>query len=147
MIAYFLYFLLWTLILYWVHRISHKTLIIKNIHWDHHKFVNLHKVGWHWNNLFLFNDTWASTLDLWITEVIPTIIFSIITHQWWICILYYVWAALMQENLEHNEDIDFPFLTCGKWHRIHHRTHNKNYSLFFPHWDILFGTYKKVVNE
>jgi len=139
-----LYFLLWTLILYWVHRIGHHTYIIRRFHWGHHRFINAHETNWHWNNLFLFNNNWVSTVDLWITEVIPTIIFCYITGTWWLCILYYLWAALIQEYIEHNPNIDIPLLTSGKWHRLHHRYHNKNYGLFFPQWDLLFGTYKGV---
>lgn len=139
-----MYFLVWTFMLYWIHRLGHKIPGIKQIHWHHHKFVNTNLTGWKWNNLFLFNDTWISTADLWITEVIPTIIFCFLTGQWWIFIFYYLWAALIQERVEHNPNINFPFMTCGKWHRLHHRIHNKNYGLFFPQWDILFGSYRKV---
>lgn len=138
-----IYFLFWTLILYWIHRISHNVFFLKKYHLDHHTYINKHgSNGWEWNNLFLFNDTRKSTIDLWLTEVIPTIIFSWITNQWWIFLLYYVWAAVFQENLEHNKNINFPLLTSGKWHLIHHRQFTKNYSLFFPIWDIIFGTYK-----
>ncbi len=139
-----IYFLLWTFMLYWVHRIGHKIPYLRSIHWDHHKFINKHKTSWHWNNIFLFNDTWTSTLDLWMTEVIPTIIFCIIIGQWWIFILFYIWAALIQERVEHNTEINIMLFTCGKWHRLHHKFQNKNFSLFFPIWDLIFGTYIKV---
>jgi sterol desaturase/sphingolipid hydroxylase (fatty acid hydroxylase superfamily) len=99
---------------------------------------------WHWNNLFLFNDNWTSTLDLWLTEVIPTIIFSVITGQYWLCVFYYIWAAFFQESIEHNSNFNLKGFTSGQWHLIHHRQPNKNYGLFFPVWDILFGTYKRV---
>jgi sterol desaturase/sphingolipid hydroxylase (fatty acid hydroxylase superfamily) len=84
-----------------------------------------------------------STLDLWITEVIPTLVFSLITGQWWISVFYYVWAAFVQEIIEHNPKVDlYPFLTSGKWHLIHHHNTSVNYGLFIPTWDILFGTFK-----
>lgn len=138
-----IYFLLWTFILYWIHRAVHITPYIKRIHANHHGFVLTNNTGWHWSNLFLFNDTWASTVDLWITEVIPTLIFSLITGQWWISILYYVWAAFVQETLEHNKNFNIPILTSGKWHMIHHRS-SSNYGLFIALWDMIFGTYKRV---
>lgn len=134
------YFLLWTFCLYWLHRFVHFVPTLRNIHLDHHSYINTHKTGWHWNNLFLFNDTWVSTFDLWITEVIPTVIFSYITCQWWLCVLYYVWAALLQENLEHNEDFNITILTSGKWHLKHHKNVNCNYGLFIPLWDKIFKT-------
>lgn len=137
------YFLLWTLFLYVIHRIIHKIPIIRSIHLDHHAYVNKHTTGWHWSNIFLYNDTVKSTIDLWITEVIPTVIFAVITGQYWLIIFYYLWAAFIQESVEHNMNIDWPILTCGKWHMIHHRS-LYNYGLFLPIWDMLFGTYKRV---
>jgi sterol desaturase/sphingolipid hydroxylase (fatty acid hydroxylase superfamily) len=129
--------------LYWIHRIGHLLPVIKAMHLHHHKFILNNPTKWHWNNLLLFNDDWTSTVDLWITEVIPTLIFSIVTGQYWISVFYYVWAAFIQESIEHNDKVDLPILTSGKWHLIHHRSSN-NYGLFYPLWDIVFGTYKKV---
>ena len=142
---YVLYFLAWTFSLYWIHRIVHKMPYAKMWHWDHHRYIINHgSTGWHWNNLFLFNDTWTSTLDLYITEVIPTLLFSLITGQWWISVFYYVWAAFLEERFEHNDNINVPLVTAGRWHLIHHKQSTKNYGLFFSIWDILFGTYKRV---
>lgn len=138
---YILYFFLWTFILYWIHRVVHILPILNKIHWNHHRYINLNNTTWKFNNLFLFNDNWTSTLDLWITEVIPTLIFSSITGQWWIIVFYYLWAALLQESIEHNSKFDLPLLTSGRWHLIHHKTPNKNFGLFFSCWDILFKTY------
>ena len=138
-----IYFLLWTFILYWIHRVCHSVPYVKQIHAHHHRYILTHTTGWKWNNLFLFNDNWLSTADLWITEVIPTLIFSYITGQWWISAFYYIWAAFIQESIEHNKDFNIPLLTSGKWHLIHHRS-KFNYGLFFPIWDIIFGTNKNV---
>ena len=137
---YIFYFFLWTFVLYWIHRIGHKTPYVKEFHRHHHVYVIKTITGWHWNNLFLFNDDWPSTIDLWFTEVIPTIIFSWITGQWWIAIFYYVWAAFLQEPLEHRRGFNLPLLTCGEWHLKHHRRPDKNFGLFFPVWDRIFGT-------
>lgn len=139
------YFFLWLLVLYWVHRVAHKLPVIKNWHWDHHVYIVKNgSSGRQLNNLVLFNDTWTSTLEMYVTEVIPTLLFSAITGQWWIFVFYYVWAAFFQETLEHNKHVNVPVFTSGQWHLIHHRRPNKNYGLLFPIWDILFGTYKRV---
>lgn len=138
-----IYFLLWTFTLYWIHRVVHIIPIINLLHLHHHKFILEHTTKWHWNNLFLFNDDWTSTIDLWITEVIPTLLFSLVTGQWWLFLFYYVWAAFIQESIEHNSKINIPMITSGRWHLIHHRS-SYNYGLFFPIWDILFGTNKHV---
>ena len=140
------YFVIWTFVLYWIHRIVHVTPYLKDIHWDHHKTVMRAKygMGWQLNNLWLYNDTFKSTVDLWITEVIPTIIFSWVTGHWWIFILYYCWAAFWQENLEHNKDVDIFLMTPGMWHMIHHRHPNLNFGLFFSIWDIIFKTNRPI---
>jgi sterol desaturase/sphingolipid hydroxylase (fatty acid hydroxylase superfamily) len=144
--SYAIAFLTWTFSLYWIHRIGHKISFINFAHRDHHRFININgKTNWHWNNLFLFNDTWTSTLDLWITEVVPTVLFSIITGHWWISIFYYLWAALIQEMVEHNPKFNlYPLLTSGKWHLIHHQNPGRNFGLFLPIWDKLFGTHQDV---
>jgi sterol desaturase/sphingolipid hydroxylase (fatty acid hydroxylase superfamily) len=114
------YFLAWTLLLYFIHRIAHKLSYVKAWHWDHHNYIVRYGMqGWRWNNLFLFNDTWTSTLDLWVTEVIPTVVFGWVTGQWWIFIFYYLWAALIQESIEHNKNLDIPLFTSGRWHLGH----------------------------
>lgn len=144
MMLYIFYFFVWTFLLYWIHVFSHKINFLKKIHFDHHKHIVKNDVNWHWSNLFLINQTFKSTLDLWITEVIPTIVFSILFDQLWIFIFYYLWAALLQERIEHDKNFNIPVLTSGKWHLIHHYNFNKNFGLFFPLWDIIFKTYKKV---
>ena len=134
-------FLAWTLILYWIHRIVHVVPVLRNIHMDHHLQVTQGNVGWSLNNFVLFNDTWMSTLDLWITEVAPTLVFCWVFDCWWIAALYYVWAALIQEEIEHDFEFDVPVLTSGKWHMVHHTYWMQNYSVFIPIWDLVFGTY------
>jgi sterol desaturase/sphingolipid hydroxylase (fatty acid hydroxylase superfamily) len=129
--------------LYWIHRVSHSLPIVHSIHMHHHRFILQHNTKWHWSNLFLFNDDWTSTIDLWLTEVIPTILFSLVTGQWWILLFYYVWAAFIQETIEHNDNFNIPILTSGKWHLIHHHS-TFNYGLFTPVWDIIFRTYTRV---
>ena len=137
-------FVSWTLMLYWIHRAVHIVPFLQNLHLDHHKYINHHQTGWHWSNLFLYNDTWKSTFDLWISEVIPTVVFAAIFNAWWLVGFYYVWAAFFQENLEHNRNNNFYPLTFGKWHMIHHRKMKKNFGLFTPIWDKIFRTEQSV---
>jgi sterol desaturase/sphingolipid hydroxylase (fatty acid hydroxylase superfamily) len=142
---YVLAFLGWTLIIYCMHRIVHTVPYLKKIHWHHHKHV-IHGTGsykWEWTNLFLWVDDLKGTLDQWIMEVIPTILFCWLTGHWWILILYWVDSAFIQEHIEHNRKFDiYPFLTSGKWHMVHHEDHRYNYGIYFPIWDLIFGTAK-----
>ena len=142
--SYVLVFLLWTFVVYWAHRAAHVIPFVRKFHMDHHAQVTHQTIqGLNWKNAFLFFDTWNSTIDQWLTEVIPTIIISAITGHWWLLIAYYVWAGFIQEAVEHNKRINlYPFLTSGKWHLIHHDYAMKNYGVFVPIWDLVFGTWK-----
>jgi lathosterol oxidase len=137
--------ILWNLCLYSLHRITHITPVIKDLHRKHHIYVLTNPTGWHWNNVFLYNDNLEGTLDFWVTEVIPTIIFCAIFNCWWLFMFFWIWAAFFQENLEHNNNINFPFFTFGKWHVEHHKNPKKNFGFFFPIWDKLFRTEKCVL--
>ena len=139
---YVLFFLAWTLVIYLMHIVMHLVPGLRYIHWDHHKYITDNDgTKWSWNNLLLYNDTWLSTADLWLTEVIPTLLFCWITGQWWIALFYYVWAAFIQEQTEHNKKVDiFPWCTTGRWHLVHHTHPDKNFGLFIPIWDKLFDT-------
>jgi sterol desaturase/sphingolipid hydroxylase (fatty acid hydroxylase superfamily) len=147
---YIIVFLIWSFTLYWIHRGIHKINIpyVSEFHWDHHKQVTQNKVKWHWSNIFLFNDTWKSTIDFWITEVIPTFIICIITNHWWIFCIFYIYASFIQERIEHNKHINFfPLLSAGKWHLIHHNNHKVNFGAYTPIWDIFFNTNKSLTND
>lgn len=136
------WFLTWTLMIYFIHRIGHVIPIIRDIHGKHHRYISEHNItGWTWKNLFFYQDNLFSTLDVFITEVIPTIIFCYLTGEWWLFGFFYVWSATIQECIEHSPNFDmYPYLTSGKWHLRHHLKGKCNYGIFTPIWDILFGT-------
>lgn len=139
------YFFLWTFIIYWIHRLCHNVPALSYFHKFHHRYVAKNSITWHWNNLFLFNDDWPSTIDYWITEVLPTLIFVIVTEQWWLGIGFYVYAAFIQEWLEHNPNFSlYPFYTSGKWHILHHTAPPCNYGIGTPFWDWVFKTNKSM---
>lgn len=141
---YFVTFFLWTLVIYWCHRLAHVLPVLKKFHADHHNQVSNNTYqGLNWKNVFLYFDSPKSTADQWCTEVIPTLVFCYFTGQWWIMGFYYIWAAFIQEAIEHNSNFNYyPLLTSGKWHLLHHEDNNKNFGVFFPIWDLLFDTWK-----
>lgn len=144
--TYVFIFLLWTFVVYWMHRLAHELPFAREYHLDHHSQVTDNTIqGLSWKNTFLWFDSWNSTVDQWITEVIPTILISAITGHWWLTLAYYIWAAFIQESVEHNDKINlYPWITSGKWHLIHHDDPTKNYGVFIPLWDIVFGTRKHI---
>lgn len=142
----FFWFLVWTFLIYWCHRLGHRIPLVRWAHAGHHKFIATNPPPrWHWSNIFLFQDNWVSTLDVWLTEFVPTILFCWITGQWWIAVFFYTWSAFVQEAIEHNPRFNkFPWLTSGRWHMIHHKNFKYNYGIFHPLWDMLFKSYKSV---
>lgn len=140
-----LYFLIWTLVLYLFHRLAHHIPFLWYYHQDHHNQVSMNSnKGSHWSNYFLFFDTWKSTVDQWLLEIIPTIVLCLLLQDFSLLFFYYVWAVFIQERIEHNNNFDlFPFLTSGRWHMVHHIHYRKNYGVFVFIWDWLLGTYKK----
>lgn len=140
-----LVFFVWTLLLYLMHVLAHTLPFLKRIHAAHHKTIKFNNSNkWHWNNLLLYNDNWISTVDLWISDIFPTLVVAIVFNAWWVAVVYYVWAAFFQESLEHNMQVNFYPFTCGQWHMRHHQNPKCNYGLFFPIWDKLFRTENAV---
>ena len=134
-------FLTWTLLLYIVHRVVHIVPCLQKNHYHHHAFILRNgNSNFHWSNLFLFNDDWSSTVDLWITEVIPTLLFCWLIDDYSLFLFYWLWASLFQETLEHKHDLNVYPLTMGQWHMNHHHNPKCNYGLFIPLWDKLFRT-------
>jgi sterol desaturase/sphingolipid hydroxylase (fatty acid hydroxylase superfamily) len=136
--------IIWTLVLYICHRLGHIIPFLWNYHQDHHiQIFNKTNKGHHWSNYFLFFDTWKSTIDQWLIEIIPTLILCLIFYDYTLIVIYYFWAVFIQERIEHNSKFDmYPFITSGKWHLVHHVYFNKNFGVFTSIWDILFRTYK-----
>lgn len=137
-------FFVWLFCLYWVHRLVHVAPFLKSIHWEHHKYITSSvNNNWHWSNVFLFNDNIKSTIDLWITEVVPTLLFCVMIGDFTIFVVYYIWAAFIQEVIEHNSKINlYPFLTSGRWHLNHHYNPTCNFGLFTGVFDTMFMTNK-----
>ena len=92
-LEYILVFISWNMLIYWLHRLVHTIYIpfVHEWHMDHHRQVTQDALwGLHWSNVFLYNDTWKSTFDLWAIEIIPTLIFCWLTGHWWLFIIFYI---------------------------------------------------------
>jgi sterol desaturase/sphingolipid hydroxylase (fatty acid hydroxylase superfamily) len=97
-----------------------------------------------WQNMFLYSDDWIGTADLFMTEVIPTLIFCYFTGQWWIFAVYYIWTAFIQKWVEHTPKFSVWSFSAEQCHLKHHTNWRTNYSISFPIWDIIFKTYTLV---
>lgn len=108
-------FLIWTLILYSIHRLAHTDYfpLLNKLHQDHHMTIDENReLGPVWSNIFLYSDSWRSTVDMWVSEVIPTLLFCLISGFWWIFGVYYIWTAFIQERIEHDKNFNlYPWFT------------------------------------
>ena len=136
------YFLIWTLVIYWTHKAAHSFEWLWQFHQAHHEVEYNGELEFSWWNLVGWFNDWRSTLDQWITEVIPTGVFILIFPDAWpIAIFYYIDGFVLAEGLtDHNPRIDVPGLSMGRYHLLHHKNPNVNYDLYFRIWDRLFGT-------
>ena len=141
----FFWFMLWTLMIYWMHRLAHVLPLLKKVHFGHHRTISTNRPPkWCFNNILMFQDNWISTVDVVIFELIPTVLFCLITGEWWILGLYYFWSAFIQESIEHNPNFNkYPWITSGQWHLIHHKK-ECNFGLFTSIWDIVFCTNSNI---
>lgn len=144
---YLIAFLIWTFVAYWTHRIVHSVQPFKDWHADHHRTVDTgQETGRHWSNYFFWVDSWKSTLDFWVVEIIPLAIVCWLMGTWLLFVPYWIWVAFLQEKVEHDPTFRIPGFTSGTWHMVHHSNCRTNFGTFIPIWDKLFGTYAAVVH-
>ena len=136
------YFLLWTLVIYVMHRVAHKAPFLWYFHRHHHQvsYRGEWEFSW-WNTLGWFND-WYSTIDQWLLEVIPTIaLITAFPDAWPIGVYYYIDGFCLAEGItDHNPRICIPGLAMGRYHLRHHANLSVNFDQFTHFWDWVFGT-------
>ena len=140
------YFPLWTLLIYCTHRLAHSIPALWHFHQAHHavSYDGKWEFSW-WNLIGWFND-WRSTLDQWLTEIIPTILYILLFHDAWpIAVLYYIDSFLSEGITDHNPRIAVPGLAMGRYHLAHHADMTMNFDLYTHFWDWVFGTRHHVV--
>lgn len=142
-----LYFLLFSFVVYWTHRIAHNTKFLWYFHKAHHSilYAGDYEFSW-WNLVGWFND-WQATVDQWVTEIIPLLIMIYIwPGAWPIAVLYYLDGFILAEGItDHNPRINIPGLAMGRYHLMHHQNTTVNYDQYFRLWDTIFGTKRDVV--
>lgn len=137
---------------YWFHRLLHVSWVYKNFHQYHHKSINTEP---------------TTGLSFEIVERLSyTALFSIapigvslVGYQSYATLfLYFVWFDVMNEgghinfevlpNWYHKSPLKWIFYS-PTFHSVHHTKFKKNYSLFMPWSDILFGTaiYKENTSQ
>src|SRR6478752_214550 len=123
---------------YWFHRMQHSTSFFWEFHKTHHSIKNLNSiVSYHHVSEELFRIPFI-TIPLAILIHIDAPRFAVLSS------FYAVYGQFIHMNSKISLGPVRFFFADNYYHRIHHsieeRHHNKNFSAFFPIWDILFRT-------
>ncbi len=134
------YFLIVDFFYYWLHRLQHTNSFL----WEQHKF---HHSETSMNVTTTRRVHWLEELLIIAFIVIPM---SVLFHLQPIAIgflafIEILWLQFIHLNLRLELGILSTIIVGPQQHRIHHSfatEHlDKNFTLFFPIWDIAFGTY------
>jgi sterol desaturase/sphingolipid hydroxylase (fatty acid hydroxylase superfamily) len=148
-------FLLWTLLIYFMHRLAHyrhRFNPLYSIHLSHHKINYLEdenrKFKWYYL-LFYFGGV-LETMDVLLMLTMPAFMVYFVYPPMGIYLLlfHYLYESFLSEGvLDHNPKIKGKitnFFSWGKYHLIHHKTWKYNYSLMITLWDRVFRTRRIV---
>ncbi|WP_414526535.1 sterol desaturase family protein [Nodularia chucula] len=135
-----LYFLIVDFFYYWFHRCQHTNSFLWEQHKFHHSEVSLNvtssrRVHWLEEPLVL------------LFIILPmTLLFNIQPIQaGLLAFIEILWLQFIHMNLRLGSGKLSPIIASPQHHRIHHSYQpehiDKNYAVFFPIWDIIFGSY------
>lgn len=144
-------FLLWTFLVYLMHRLAHirhKHNLFHAIHLSHHKidYLNANNRKFKWYYFFFYFGSLNATLDVLIMLTLPAFIVYFIYPPLgiYILIFHYLYEVLLSEGaLDHNPAIKgriTSFFAWGEYHLTHHKTWVSNYGLVITFWDTIFKT-------
>lgn len=133
----FVYFAVFDFFYYWLHRAQHTWSILWRFHALHHADVNVSMsttIRHHWLE---------ESLRYFVILVPVAILFGPI--PFWMAVVTGLYGLFIHWNMPWQLARIAPFIVTPWYHRIHHSTarehFNKNFTVFFPLWDRLFGTY------
>jgi sterol desaturase/sphingolipid hydroxylase (fatty acid hydroxylase superfamily) len=128
------YFLITDALYYWVHRIIHRTPILKNMfHLEHHEAIHL------------------LPLDIYYTGYKETLLFILIIHMVpllfihlnlieYLIILFILSYHSYYTHADIKDKFILPLFISSNYHKKHHTIGGGNYSLFLNIWDEYMGT-------
>jgi len=124
---------------YWLHRLQHGSTILWQEHLLHHsdEHVNVTTSGrTHVLEQFLFPV--FIVIPMSILFALPPVAIAVVA------LLPTIWAYIVHANVKLSFGSFWWLLASPQYHRIHHSLEpqhiDKNFAVWFPVWDILFGT-------
>jgi sterol desaturase/sphingolipid hydroxylase (fatty acid hydroxylase superfamily) len=140
LIGVLLYFLIVDFFYYWLHRWQHKSAFLWEQHKFHHSEVSM-------NVTTTRRVHWLEEILIISFILIPmSVLFKIEPIEaGFLAFIEILWLQFIHLNLRLELGVASLLIVGPQHHRIHHSfvpEHiDKNFGLFFPIWDILFGTY------
>ncbi|MFL6332967.1 MAG: sterol desaturase family protein [Pyrinomonadaceae bacterium] len=135
------YFVVWDLCQYALHRLQHTVPLL----WETHKF--------HHSETALNSSTQARVhaLSYALTLVfhLPVIVLFGLRAPHFVAafLMFRLWGFFNHMNARVGLGPLTPLVSGPQWHRLHHSIraehHDRNFATFFPFIDILFGTYRR----
>lgn len=124
---------------YWFHRLQHANCLLWQQHLVHHSDVALNVTTTQRAHFI------EQALTLFAVAVPMTVLFNLPTPGVAaIAVVPSAWAYVVHTNVRLGFGPLWWLITSPQYHRIHHSTdpahHNRNFALWFPLWDVLFGT-------
>lgn len=145
-------FLLWTFLVYWIHRLSHIEASwnpLWRIHRVHHAIdYSKPRVRLLRPSLVFWFGSIAATADILISITLPLVLVVLIWPSYgiWLLPFHYLYEGIFSERiLDHNPRITgriTRYLSIGRYHMRHHGNKAVNFSIYITLWDRLFRTSK-----
>lgn len=146
-------FLGWTLVMYWLHRLSHvhhRYNLLWRLHTAHHRIPYLSRPPqsrWPtWPQYFGWLGTWRATLDVLVVMTLPLLLLAIWLPHYGVPLLvfHYLYEVFLSEYmLDHNPRVTGTptrWFAWGDFHLHHHSHPRRNYGLLITLWDRVFRT-------
>lgn len=131
--------LVWDFFYYWWHRAQHVSPLLWRIHALHHIDETL---GVSANMRVHWLEEIGRTLAIFLPMAL---LFNLPLQSGLIAATVTLWGGFVHANLRLPLGPVSPVIAGPQVHRIHHSRlpehRNRNFSAFFPVWDVLFGTY------
>jgi sterol desaturase/sphingolipid hydroxylase (fatty acid hydroxylase superfamily) len=150
-LLFILLFMIWTLLVYIVHRLAHirhRFNFLYHLHLYHHKinYLSAENRQFRWYYILFYFGGVYETLDVVCMLTIPAlIVYSIFPVLGvYLLLLHYAYEVFLSEGtLDHNPEIRgkvTKVFAWGKYHLAHHKSWKYNYSLIITLWDWVFQT-------
>jgi len=149
----FFVFMLWTFLIYFMHRLAHvkhKLNFLYFIHRHHHRvnYLSSKLRSFNWRHFLFYFGSIHESIDVLIMMTLPAILLCLLFPPYglYILIFHYLYEVFLSESqLDHNPKITGAitnYFSWGKYHLYHHKNIQFNYSLIITFWDLIFKTRK-----